>query len=90
MSFGKRLEMGLWHPAHGPPKLVRAGLDKVGLLFGCFISNLPLCRIQGPAPRTAHHDGQRHVKMHGGKVAEHLKRTESGGRDRATLPAVTK
>ena len=71
--------------------LARAELDKVGLLFRCFLAYLPLDRIEGPLPRTAWQDGQRLVQEHGVRFGKHLKLVcEGRGPDRATLSDLRK
>ena len=73
--------------------LARAGaaLDKVELLFQCFLVYLPLHRIEGPLPRTAWQDGQRLVQEHGVRGGKHLTLAGGGrGPDRATLSDLQK
>ena len=90
VSLAKRHATNVWHRGRAP-RLTRAELDNVGLLFRWFIYILPLDRIQGPLPRTAWQDGHRLVQQYGVRFGEHLKREcEGRGPDRATMSDLQK
>ena len=62
----------MWHPSGRTPQYSRNALDNVGLLFRCFLSFLPVARIEGAIPRSARPDGERLIRRHGVLFAHHL------------------
>ena len=85
------LAFGALHVVFLHLALADAALDKVQLLFQCFLVYLPLHRIEGPLPRTAWQDGHRLVQQHAVRFSEHLVREFEGrGPDRATLSDLQK
>ncbi len=53
-------------PYHCPPKDPEA-LSDAALLFGCFVQQLPIDRIQSPRPETSNPNGHKLMKNYGSK-----------------------